>query len=159
MTKLPNCPQCDSEFTYEDGPTARLSFMCHEWSPADEATAAEAELTRDANGNVLVDGDTVIVIKDSEVQRRRREGRYESEEHSHRRRRSRHRLQNRRNRRDVAEKSIRQKSIASACHARTWHSPWPKIGCCMRYKHLTTRLQIYSLSYAGLLRELRLGLR
>ena len=64
MTKLPNCPQCDGEFVYEDGPLLVCPSCAHEWSPADEAAAAEAGFTRDANGNVLADGDTVIVIKD-----------------------------------------------------------------------------------------------
>jgi protein PhnA len=64
MTKLPNCPQCDGQFVYEDGPLLVCPTCAHEWSPADEAAAAEAGYTRDANGNVLADGDTVIVIKD-----------------------------------------------------------------------------------------------
>ncbi len=64
MSELPNCPQCDGEYTYQDGPLFVCPTCAYEWSPAEEAKAAEAAATRDANGNVLQDGDTVIVIKD-----------------------------------------------------------------------------------------------
>ena len=64
MSDLPNCPQCDGEFTYADGPLLVCPTCAHEWSPVDEATAAEDEATRDANGNVLENGDSDIVIKD-----------------------------------------------------------------------------------------------
>ena len=42
--------------------------MCgYEWTQADVDAAAEALLVRDANGNVLQDGDTVTIIKDLKV--------------------------------------------------------------------------------------------
>lgn len=41
--------------------------MCaHEWNPDDEASSASGEV-RDAVGNVLSDGDAVIVIRDLKV--------------------------------------------------------------------------------------------
>ncbi len=68
MCDLPNCPACESTYTYEDG----LMYVCpecaHEWSK--DATADNAEdgpAIRDANGNPLQDGDTVTVIKDLKV--------------------------------------------------------------------------------------------
>ena len=64
MSDLPNCPQCDGEFTYEDGPLHICPTCAHEWSAAEEAAAADDDATRDANGNVLENGDTVVVIKD-----------------------------------------------------------------------------------------------
>ncbi len=64
MSDLPNCPQCDGEYTYEDGPLLVCPTCAHEWSPAEEAAAAEDDATRDANGNVLENGDTVTVLKD-----------------------------------------------------------------------------------------------
>jgi protein PhnA len=36
----------------------------HEWSPAATAAAEAARVYKDANGNVLEDGDTVTLIKD-----------------------------------------------------------------------------------------------
>jgi protein PhnA len=68
MPEMPNCPKCNSEYTYED----RGLFVCpecaHEWSAETEAaTAQEGLLVKDSNGNVLSDGDTVTVIKDLKV--------------------------------------------------------------------------------------------
>ncbi|EOD77914.1 Alkylphosphonate utilization operon protein PhnA [Grimontia indica] len=64
---LPNCPQCNSEYTYEDG----ALFVCpecgHEWSQDASADAEETKVIKDSNGNVLQDGDTVTVIKDLKV--------------------------------------------------------------------------------------------
>ena len=68
MSDLPKCPECGSEYTYED----RGLFVCpecaHEWSIhiAEESTEAE-KVIKDANGNVLNDGDTITVIKDLKV--------------------------------------------------------------------------------------------
>lgn len=61
------CPECRSTITYPTG----TSWMCgecgHEWNP-DEVAADEAgPVVKDANGNVLHDGDDVIVIKDLPV--------------------------------------------------------------------------------------------
>ena len=62
MTTLPPCPQCKSEYTYEDGANYVCPECAHEW-PQVEA-AEEAKPVRDAVGNLLQDGDTVTVIKD-----------------------------------------------------------------------------------------------
>ncbi len=70
MPELPNCPECNSEYTYQDGPLLVCPSCAHEWSPSDEeasATEADVRVVRDANGNVLQNGDTVIVIKDLKV--------------------------------------------------------------------------------------------
>ncbi|WP_293813721.1 zinc ribbon domain-containing protein YjdM [uncultured Aquitalea sp.] len=67
MSALPKCPQCASEFTYQDGEMLICPECAHEWQPgAEEETAGKAEV-KDANGNVLQDGDTVTVIKDLKV--------------------------------------------------------------------------------------------
>ncbi len=63
MSELPNCPQCDSEYTYQDGILLVCPTCAHEWSPTD-ASAEDDDAIRDANGNVLENGDTVVVIKD-----------------------------------------------------------------------------------------------
>jgi protein PhnA len=68
MSQLPPCPQCNSAFTYEDGDLYICPECAHEWSK--NATTESAETTkviRDANGNVLQDGDTITVIKDLKV--------------------------------------------------------------------------------------------
>ena len=67
MEKLPNCPKCGSEYTYEDGELLVCPECAHEWS-AVAAEEAEEEFTiKDANGNVLHTGDDVTVIKDLKV--------------------------------------------------------------------------------------------
>lgn len=68
MSNLPPCPQCGSEYTYEDGTMLVCPECAHEWS-ANESDAAESggKVVRDANGNELQDGDTVTVIKDLKV--------------------------------------------------------------------------------------------
>ncbi len=68
MSNLPNCPKCNSEYTYED----RNLFVCpecaHEWTLESETNNSEdTKVSKDANGNVLNDGDSVTVIKDLKV--------------------------------------------------------------------------------------------
>lgn len=71
MSALPDCPQCGSSYAYEDRNLLVCPECGHEWSPgeaqAEAAAAAEAAVVRDANGNPLADGDSVIVIKDLKV--------------------------------------------------------------------------------------------
>jgi protein PhnA len=68
MTNLPKCPACSSEFTYEDGDMYICPECAHEW-PKDGAIeeSSDARIIKDANGNVLQDGDNVTVIKDLKV--------------------------------------------------------------------------------------------
>ena len=68
MSDTPNCPKCESVNTYQD----LLMIVCpecgHEWSPEEVAEGQEGDrVIKDANGNVLQDGDTVTVIKDLKV--------------------------------------------------------------------------------------------
>jgi len=68
MSDYPNCPECNSEYTYDDG----LLFICpecaHEWAKDSATDAGETEkVIKDANGNVLQDGDSITVIKDLKV--------------------------------------------------------------------------------------------
>ena len=68
MSTLPNCPKCNSEYTYEDGPLLVCPECAHEWSTAEEDNASDDTLNiKDANGNQLQDGDTITVIKDLKV--------------------------------------------------------------------------------------------
>jgi len=68
MSDIPPCPECKSPYGYDDG----AMFVCpecgHEWAKdAAAASADEGHVARDANGNLLQDGDTVTVIKDLKV--------------------------------------------------------------------------------------------
>ena len=65
MSRFLNCPICNSEYTYEDRSLIVCSLCAHEWSL--EAQEASHEVINDANGNILKDGDSVIVIKDLKV--------------------------------------------------------------------------------------------
>lgn len=68
MSQLPACPQCQSSFTYEDGPLLICPECGHEWpAQAAEAAVEEARVIKDAVGNLLQDGDTVTVIKDLKI--------------------------------------------------------------------------------------------
>lgn len=68
MSELPHCPNCNSSYTYEDRGLLICPECGHEWSPtAGAGTAEETRVIKDANGNVLQDGDTVTVIKDLKV--------------------------------------------------------------------------------------------
>lgn len=65
MSELPPCPKCGCEYPYEDGALVVCPECAHEWSL--ETASADEKIWRDANGNVLSDGDTVTVIKDLKV--------------------------------------------------------------------------------------------
>ena len=67
MEQLPNCPQCNSQYTYEDGQNFVCPECAYEWSQTSEVIEEEGFIVRDANGNLLSDGDTVTVIKDLKV--------------------------------------------------------------------------------------------
>ncbi len=63
---LPPCPGCSSEYTYEMGALLVCPECAHEWEAATADEEAESVI-RDAVGNVLADGDTVIVTKSLKV--------------------------------------------------------------------------------------------
>lgn len=68
MSELPGCPECQSPYTYEDRDMLVCPECAHEWSAAGDAGGEEkAAEIKDANGNILQDGDTVTVIKDLKV--------------------------------------------------------------------------------------------
>ncbi len=68
MINLPPCPQCGSEYTYKDGDNYVCPECTHEWASVISTDANEQQrIYHDAFGNVLVDGDSVTVIKDLKV--------------------------------------------------------------------------------------------
>ena len=67
MSSLPNCPQCNSAYTYEDMSLYVCPECAHEWPQSMEDGTVHENVITDANGNPLQDGDTVSVIKDLKV--------------------------------------------------------------------------------------------
>lgn len=76
MIQATHCPKCQSENIYSDGNLWICPECSHEWSalgPATNSSRNEAldsqndDQVRDANGNILADGDTVTVVKDLKV--------------------------------------------------------------------------------------------
>lgn len=68
MTNLPNCPKCNSEYTYEDGGLFICPECAYEWTLTSETEKSEDEkIVKDSNGNILNDGDSVSIIKDLKV--------------------------------------------------------------------------------------------
>ena len=65
MENLPNCPKCNSEYTYEDGSLFVCPECAHEWSQTE--SNEEENVIKDVNGNILNDGDSVTVVKDLKV--------------------------------------------------------------------------------------------
>jgi protein PhnA len=68
VSSVPPCPKCQYEYTYEDGD----AFVCpecdHRWSATTaEEVVEEGFVVRDANGNVLQDGDSVVLLKELKV--------------------------------------------------------------------------------------------
>ncbi|MGW7522530.1 zinc ribbon domain-containing protein YjdM [Streptomyces sp. NPDC054783] len=62
---LPPCPKCSCEYTYEMNSLVVCPECGHEWVPAESgpADAVGERVVRDSVGNVLQDGDSVVVVK------------------------------------------------------------------------------------------------
>lgn len=67
MSNIPNCPKCNSEYAYEDGRLYVCPECAHEWTSEVSNEEKVEKVFKDANGNILNDGDTVTVIKDLKV--------------------------------------------------------------------------------------------
>ena len=67
MSELyPPCPNCNSEYAYPSNALLMCPECGNEWNP-DAESEPEGPVVKDANGNELQDGDSVIVIKDLPV--------------------------------------------------------------------------------------------
>ncbi len=68
MPNTPSCPQCTLENTYPDGDNYVCADCAFEWPQTPVGNEEEGErIVKDANGNVLQNGDSVVVIKDLKV--------------------------------------------------------------------------------------------
>lgn len=69
MSTLPVCPVCTLENTYPDGDNYVCADCGHEWAMAAVANNEDKDerIVKDSNGNVLADGDAVVLIKDLKV--------------------------------------------------------------------------------------------
>lgn len=65
------CPNCQSPYGYPTGTSMMCPECGHEWNPEErtetETDSGDTLVVKDANGNVLQDGDTVVLIKDLPV--------------------------------------------------------------------------------------------
>ncbi len=65
MDQMPACQKCKGEYVYHDS----VNFVCpdcgNEWNGNETVEADEDQLiVKDSNGNLLADGDDVLLIKD-----------------------------------------------------------------------------------------------
>ena len=67
MAEFPPCPACKSAYTYETDALLVCPECGHEWNPAKSESAEEGFVVKDANGNVLQNGDSVVTIKNLPV--------------------------------------------------------------------------------------------
>lgn len=73
MSESTQCPKCNSTYGYPTGTSMMCPECGHEWNPDEAANTAiisedvDSTIVKDANGNVLQDGDTVVLIKDLPV--------------------------------------------------------------------------------------------
>lgn len=71
MSDLPDCPECECDYTYKDRALVVCPACGHEWSTQGAEAVGDASdaglIVKDANGNALADGDTVTIIKDLKV--------------------------------------------------------------------------------------------
>jgi protein PhnA len=62
------CPECGSEDSYAMDNLMVCPICAHEWDPKEIVETGDTELVvKDSNGNVLANGDNVIVIKNLPV--------------------------------------------------------------------------------------------
>lgn len=65
MLEITPCPNCNYEYTYEDNDKLVCPDCGNTWDPISE-NSTNIEV-RDSNGNLLQNGDSVVVIKDLPV--------------------------------------------------------------------------------------------
>lgn len=63
---LPPCPNCESEYVYQDQTQLVCPECAHEWNPV-ELEEQQRVIVKDSNGTQLETGDKIIFIKDLKV--------------------------------------------------------------------------------------------
>ncbi len=61
---MPDCPKCACKYAYQDGALHVCPECAHEWNPEAGQAGQAGGGVRDSNGNLLADGDSIILIKD-----------------------------------------------------------------------------------------------
>lgn len=65
--EMKKCPACECPYGYSSGDDQYTCPDCnHEWKPS-ETEVTDVLVVKDSNGNILQNGDAVIVIKDLPV--------------------------------------------------------------------------------------------
>jgi protein PhnA len=72
LKNLENCPQCASVNIYQDGSLWICPECGYEWIPkssneVDLTGKSEEPTVKDGNGNILINGDSVVLMKDLRV--------------------------------------------------------------------------------------------
>lgn len=67
MAASMTCPQCTLSNTYPDGANLVRTDCGFEWLATGEGAGDASAEVRDSSGNLLANGDTVVVIKDLKV--------------------------------------------------------------------------------------------
>lgn len=68
MSQMPPCPKCSSAYAYSAGGPLLICPECaYEWNLDESVPNNSEEVIKDANGNILTDGDSVIVLKNLPV--------------------------------------------------------------------------------------------
>ncbi len=63
----PACPNCQSEFVYQDQDNLICPECGYEWKPAEVLAEAELLAVKDINGTRLAVGDKVTFVKDLKI--------------------------------------------------------------------------------------------
>jgi protein PhnA len=63
---FPPCPNCQSEYVYQDQDNLVCPECAYEWNPEEKAEE-DAIKVKDFNGALLAEGDKVTVIKDLKI--------------------------------------------------------------------------------------------
>ncbi|MGA3678411.1 alkylphosphonate utilization protein, partial [Lysinibacillus agricola] len=56
MAAYPNCPKCNSKYTYKDGSNFVCPKCAHKWSADVTKQKSDTLIVKDAHGNLLADG-------------------------------------------------------------------------------------------------------